>query len=781
MDNNMMNNTANNGVGDNVNVLLADAENVCRNLGGYSFSALLSKRIELTERAKNLKLQSMDFVNFDKMIYNQLLILQQNEAAAYKARIGSADYEGLKVIKEEISKKGYSSQVCNELNQQIAGKMANCQMELLNAKTAGYENMSRLQIRELIEEIKQYDYNKQIIDGFVSRLNTQADVAEQKELNYLCANVEEANLTELAILLDKISAGGYKAEFAGRYISLINNRIDFVHTENMRRICDKIEECTREEVKVITKQIDDEECNQNLKTQFYGMINKRIEVLDFDELTRLTENVDELDIEELQELKQQILDGSYSKKFVKEFILKVRLQLEKLQYNDIMSNAPSVDEMSRGELENAYKELCAKKYEDRVIAFEKEKISDKIFELDMLKLIEICNDFDMLDKERISQVQMRAEQFDVSERSKKIYLDRLETRKMNYALEMIQPYAYIFNTLSQNFSASSNSIKLATFSQDYLEHYKKLKEECKELKEYEVPVFIMTGSPYLAMSRERVYCVLQDGLNSFGLEEIHSFNAVSRFLASSLTIIFRNGQSVALPGNAGRNATAFANMLNQFITVLPNPPQNINPVKIHTENFNINEFKIQKKYDFSIEACKNKTVMEYSEFVKEAGSIPLKLTGTPEWASKENKIRGSYGISVYEPVICYFDGSFFSGGKDGIAIGENFVFVKRAGVNTNLQLEKIYQISVASSGDRMQVEGTDNNTFIIDCVVMDNEKITKLAEIFDRYIKNIQFIKALDNKPAKIVLEKEKLCNVCKKPVSEGMIFCMHCGNKIEW
>ena len=777
MDGNMMNN----GMGDNINNLLADADSVCRNLGSYTFSALLSKRLELTERAKALRIQTPDFANFDRMIYNQLLILQENEAAAYRARIGSGGYEELVAIREEISKKGYSSQVCNELNAQIAGKIYNCQMELLNAKTAGFENMSRLQIRELIDEIRKSGYDRQIVENYVYKLNAQADVAEQKELNELCEKVDEANLTELATLLEKISAGGYKPEFAGRYISMINSRIDFIHTENMRRICEDIAECSREELKDITKKLDEEECNQNLKTQFYGMVNKRIEVLDFEELTRLTENVEELDIDELQELKQQILDGSYSKKFVKEFILKVRLQLEKLQYKDIMSNVQSVDEMSRSELVNAYKELCAKNYEEIVVEFQKEKINDKIFELDMLKLMEICNDFDMLDKERISQVLMRVEQFDVSERSKKLYKDRIETRKMNYALETIQPYAYMFNTLAQNFSAASNSIKLATFSPDYLECYKQLKANCNELKEYEVPVFIMVGNPYLAMSRERVYCVLQDGLKCFGLEEIHSFNAVSKFLASTLTINFRNGQSVALPGNAGRNATAFANMLNQFISVLPNPPQNINPVKIHTENFNVNEFKSNKKYDFSVESCRNKTLMEYNEFVKSAGNSPLKLTGTPEWASKENKVRGSYGISVYEPVICYYDGSFFSGGKDGIAFGENFVFIKRAGVNTNLQLEKVYQISVAPSGDRIQVESTDNNTFIIDCVVMDNENITKLAGIFDRYVKNIQFVKALDDKPAKIVLEKEKVCNTCKNPVSEGMIFCMHCGNKIEW
>lgn len=173
--------------------------------------------------------------------------------------------------------------------------------------------------------------------------------------------------------------------------------------------------------------------------------------------------------------------------------------------------------------------------------------------------------------------------------------------------------------------------------------------------------------------------------------------------------------------------------------------------------------------------------MNYLDYTSKNGVNPLKLTNTSEWQSKENKVRGNYGISVYEPVICYYDNSFFSGGKDGIAVGENFIFVKRAGVNTNIQIERVFKVGVAPTGDKLQIEITDNNTFILDCITLDNEKITKLAKIIDDYIKLIQLAKVLNVTTKKIVLEKERICNACGNPVGEGMIFCGKCGNKIEW
>ncbi len=729
-----------------VNELTQRVKTLCENLQEYTFTDLMAKRTAINkQRAELSELKNPVLNQYDKIIYERLLNLEQSEALEYMKKMPTADYNTLKMFQAQIETKGYSSQTYNALMNELMQKILMLQAQMIDNELAGFENMDRNTLHAKMKRIEGMEFEKQVTEPAFHRIRVQIDFLEQSELQTLCGNIEISSMEELNNMLKVIAEGNYQQRFSEKYIVLIHNRIDFLFTEIMKKICENVFAADRSQLFKIREEINSQKCEDRLKLPFFDMIMKREEELDYNELIKLTENVENCSMNELEEIDKQVRNGSYSPKVIKEFIMKIRLQKEKIQHGDILLNTENIESIGRNDLEARLKYVDSVDYPEWTFCIEKQKLKDKIFEYDMKKLLELCDDFDNLKKDEIEQIYQKSEQLYVSDESKKLYQNRLEERRMNYCLEQIQGYAQKLKAMAQNYNVDIGNIKVATFDNDYVYHLNLLKQNTDKLEKYEIPVFIMAGAPYIACTLKRCFYVTDTGLNVCELEDIHSFTTIKGMLFDNLGINMKNGNTVVLPGNLSKRLVLqLVYLFNEFMKEKSEVPLGYSQLKVRTTPFNPMDFCCENKnYEYFTRYFADKLIKNYRKIASEYEiQTNMVFADEKDWMNKEVKAKQHYGISMYESLVCFTENSVFSSSKDGIAIGQNYVFVKKPGNSLiTIPIEQVYRIGSTEDGMRIQVETIDNCIFIIECINMDEYKIKRLRECLDNYVRAVQFVK----------------------------------------
>ena len=80
----------------------------------------------------------------------------------------------------------------------------------------------------------------------------------------------------------------------------------------------------------------------------------------------------------------------------------------------------NIDSMSKSEIEKLKLDILNLHYPERVVDAVLQKIKRRIYVLDVLELMQICNEFDALSKNDIFHIRMLVEQRTVTEESKKL-------------------------------------------------------------------------------------------------------------------------------------------------------------------------------------------------------------------------------------------------------------------------------------------------------------------------------------------------------------------------
>lgn len=717
------------------------------------------------------------------------------EKKAYAGRLEQSCLSELEKILEEIKRQGYPTRTTDELETAVQRRRIACQREIMSEMTAGVEEMSREQIRELMARLRDCGFDEELTAKFLENVQKQYDVTEEQELKSCCGDMDTYSIQELNLLSRQLQEGGYQEKFLQKYLDNIAERIRYLHIQNMEKAISGIPAADRMGLQKIRDEIDAEECEADLKAKYYQAVKVQEEKLEYEELCRLTSDLETRSTEELRRLYTDLEEGDITSRFRKYFLMRVRVPLDRAQYKDVDRMTADVERCSRDQLEDLRQTLGREGYPAYINITAEQRIQKRRFELDMQELLELGNEFDKMDIPKIEQTELLLRQKGVSEQSRKIYREKLKDRRYAIAMEEATRISVFFQQLCDKYSVNPPELKIAGFPENYRQFVDEVMRE-RRIEPYEdFPIFILYDKSCFSMSATHICYRTGAGMVSYRLDDIYSFCTVKKFLVERLAFRLKNGEIIEVPSAMGKKILhQFILVLNEFVPNIENPSvQNIcPPLKIHVselkiENYCTNAGTIILNKDTIKEAFIN----DYQECRELIGACrAAKVKGSDKWEVSRAKIHANFNISESEDSLVWiYDKTLLGSGKEGAAAGES-VYVKNSGQNTiSIPLNDIFRILHSENNNALVIETVNNYTFAAEIPDMKPEGVYALAGLLDKYVRGMQLALALEEnfrENRNILSERStneagerRYCTNCGARLDVGAKFCSSCGKRV--
>ncbi|MGN0412333.1 MAG: zinc ribbon domain-containing protein [Lachnospiraceae bacterium] len=686
------------------NMIQAEAEfaEFCTDLTGKSFWELWSRN----EAAKTLPPALA--APYRPALLAAMNAAEQEEKAGYETRIENAKMEELDDIISELNLSHYSPMTANALR-------------------------TKAQQRKAL-------------------IQRQMDQAEDEALKTLCQNMDTSTIAELQDLKVLVKSSGYQERNYSKYLRSIDAKIEYLHVQNMEAYCSELDQAGRDRTNDIKALVDGEDCRIELKQKFYARIGKRNEELDFEDLSELTSNLGEKPIDELANILSMLEGDAYNKKFTKAFYVKTRKYFEKAQLEFVENLTSSVSTCDAQQLDELSNRLNMMEYDKRLTILAEEKIADRRFELDMLSLLALGNNFDAMDLQTVQMCMAQSGQMGVSQRSQALYQERLKAREHAIALTGVSVMAKYLKGLMDKYAVEQNHVKIPGISPDYKVELAQFYTNTKYNDTQDIPLFILTGTPYIAMTRKILFYKEGNEIRGFNVGDIHSFAMTKKLLLDALGLNLRNGVSVAFPGAMGKkNLQQLVLALNEFLMNMNNPAimAAYQPDYPHVDNFDPESFAVSgKTYELTADKIANIFLNGYFEKAAVIGlpASSVKSRRNENWGNTEMKLRAGLGIVGEKEMIWYFDRSILGLGleKNGLGIGLNGIHMKNNNQNQlSVQIKDIYQVEVNEKGNGFEIQTSNNASFFAEVTTMEHERAMIFVNLVEEYVKGIQLIQLL--------------------------------------
>lgn len=759
----------------------------CQNLKDKTFEEIWQKKEQIA------KLPNAIFAGYSSKLISAADIQENREKNVYFDGIEIAGLVELDSISEEIYEHHYSDAAKRALDDAIAKRRLVCQQFILDDMTKDIEEYDRETLKQIILQIEAKKYNSALTAEYISRVNRQCDILETRELQKLCSDIEQRSIPQLEELERLIKDGKYQDKFANQYFSMIYSRIEFLHVKNLEKYCMAISGADRDNLNDIKKKVEGEECRQELKDRFYELIDQRNESLDYEELCQLTEHIEEKPLDELEKLYKQLQAGSYNEKFIKLFLIRVRIALEQAQQKHINDLIGTLQSMSREQIIEIESEINKCGYADRITALAKDKITERIYILDMYELISMENNFDRLSLDDIEQLRNRIRQKNVCERSRNTYLKKLKERENIIAYQLVSQLAsYAKQTLYQ-YGLSGIKIKIACFDPDYMQYLQKHFDDGGVRDYSNIPVLFMPECSAFAITKTEIYYRVNSEYNRVKIADIRSFSVEKKLFGELLAITFANGNMITLSGGINKkNSQAVVGFLTNLV-------QNINNTALlakyqpYTDHVvELKEEAFEGRYlpaGITEQYIENIFLSKLYAIILKTQIPSIKYAAMDNWSAIETKVCSGFGIAKDSHIVMYYDRTLFNSAKEGIAVGTGHLHFKTGTQKLiSIPFSDIYEVN--GNKNQLIVTTVTNNVFSSEFTVQSEDVYLGIIATIDEFVKGMQFINSMATRVKTEQLYSSQLmqkigthdgnrCPNCNAILKNGAKFCSQCGTKI--
>ena len=591
---------------------------------------------------------------------------------------------------------------------------------------------------------------------------------ENIERNAHAEWIKEAELKDAEAFLDNLQYFSYSPDTMEKLRAAAGQRIMVCQRENL------------------------EQCKQELKAEYYKKINRRWEQLDYEEMKQLTENISDKNPEELSAVYAKLKNWECDIKLKRPFLQKVRINLDYAWYKQLEKLTEDLGEKNRDEINSAAKQIKEKGYPDRIRKNAEDKLAGRSFELDMRELIGLGNDFDHFDKNTVDLLEQKALLLNTSDKSREIYREKLKERRYCIAMTEVSREVQLFGQLCEKYGITLQNLQTVMNTPDYrtcADHF------CSRynISGYsELPVFMMQGKSEIAVTSDSLFYTVGNEHYKAPFDIIFSVGISKKLLSDKLIISFRNGTSVELAAPLNKKEQGkFVDLLNEFVYVIKNPDiLSGYPVLLyHTENLNLEDFIYDKsKYCLNKDAIADIFLKSYTSDKNGLGfSFYAYGRQDDKWRQLEEKVRKNFDISA-DNILWIYDGTILRSGKEGMAIGENMIYLKKGTQNTiTIPIDKIFAVEPIGEKRGIVFKTVDDYSFICEMSELQGEMQETFANMVWEYIQGMQLVNKINRQSVSIRKNSSasspgivpKFCSNCGAPLGEHAKFCTKCGKKI--
>ena len=747
----------------------------CENLGDKSFDELWN------EKEKINKLPQSIFSQYNAKLIAEMTLKERREEEKYLEEISDSNLQDLEYVTEEIKNKKYSKEVKEELEEAIERQKLYCEKLILEEMYSKINKNDRKEISKLKSEVKNKKFNDKLTDSYLEKLQKLNDNCEETELREMCSNIELMSIDDIKEIKIQITNESYQDKFTKRYFEILDARKEFLHIKNMEEYCQNVSLLNRAELKNVKDKVEKEDCSFEAKKKFNEIINKRTEQLDYEDLVNITEDLQNKTITQLEELQTELTHGEFNKKFIKQFLLKVRMVLEKGQKNQLMLLTKNLGEMNKEQVIDLEKEIDNLGYFDVISDLAMKQIEERKYVLDMYELMNIENEFNGLSLEDIEDLKMIVKQRNVCHRSIKTYFRKLDERRKVASYQLISKYACCAKEVSEDVGLTEQDLAIATFSDEYEQYF----EEVTEKNYSDIPVFFIPNYADIIVTKEEMYCKTNTGTQTFNISNIKQVDVEKKLWVENLKIVLSNGRTFILSGGLlKRNIQMLARFFNEYLKKI-NDDMYLSRFEIYDKHIeNLDESQFDRVY-YPVQINELYLFENFLEklrlYLKDEQTYSIKCALETNWKELQSRIINKFEITTEDSICMYYDKSLFSSAKEGFALGKEHFYIKNNSQSLiSIPFIEIYQMS--KNDNEIVIETIDNEIYFVNFEVNNQDIGEEIVKCIYEYIRGMQILEDKDEikDEVKDETKTELKCKKCGQLLRKDAKFCTNCGTKVS-
>ncbi len=573
------------------------------------------------------------------------------------------------------------------------------------------------------------DWKEQALDA----LHDAYQARQLTELRALTLDADKLEQEELRTLLDRITTGPYTVQTRAPYVELLTHRMDELHSVALEELCAGVEEADSRTLTKIRSAVAAMDCAEILKNDCYRRIEERQDALDLEALDRVTAGAETMTEKELRAVAVTLEADNWNPKYVTGYRHRIDLLREAATAKELQGELAELNVMERREVLALRERIQGKELPNRFTAAPLAQIDQRLYRLDMLRLMALNNDFDLLDFEGIDNLRTQVARGDYCEAARRTYLGRLLERENALILQNTAPRAELTRQLIGQHKMRMSDFTFAAASGDYQDALAAFWGGSGMEQPRDLPVFLFDNASDYAFSGQRFWYKSGRDLAFVPLEEIDHLQVMKQRLTMNLQIVRKDNTYLLTEAKLSRmGLERTLDFLNDCLRRWfdPGMAQGLSANPIRTRRFETGEFS-----DPVEPGVPNAdTALEGLKAAFAAGKLRegnLIREGEESWNQRTRRLLQNFELPENTPLVWYCSASILGSVREGVALGPKAIYVKESRLPTKtIPLLEIYSIQ-RGGNKRVDLSTVQNQSYGL-------EISGDLAPVLADYVRTIQ-------------------------------------------
>lgn len=391
----------------------AEIDLICSGMDEFTLDMLTDAKLKLSSEKFPEKYTCAYIEEIDRLIVDY----EHHEVEKLFENVDFATEEELENIKSVLSEKSYSDELIAPYMVKVAQREQTLVDEELVSMCESIESMEQEQLDELKSRINASDknYNSDLKEKCFDRIERREAELKNSELAERCKYIFSMNQDALNELKDVLLGGTYDESITTVYLKKVTEREDELRREELDELCAGISEMDMEQLEKLKNEIAENEDYVAISDEYFAKIDACVDNIKNAEYNKLLETVENMSESELEQFKSdlsdKLADNEVTLENFERGVAKISerasvLETEKLDaiVGDI--NTIDVDKAiyALDTIRNG--EFREDKKNERI-----EKLENRIKELHIEKLEDLTSGIDNMSKEQLLDVKSKVEEY----------------------------------------------------------------------------------------------------------------------------------------------------------------------------------------------------------------------------------------------------------------------------------------------------------------------------------------------------------------------------------
>ena len=518
---------------------------------------------------------------------------------------------------------------------------------------------------------------------------------ESEELEALMANLDGLELPALRQVAERINTGAYTVQGRTPYAQRVNSRIDALLREQLDALCAGVETADAQTLAQIRRQLNQTDCAEVLKTEYNQRIEARQDALDVENLERITAGAETMTEKELRAVAVTLEANNWNPKFVTKYRHKIVLCQETAVFRELEQELEELNDMERREVLALRERLAGKELAPRFTAAPLAQIDERLYRMDMLRLMALNNDFDLLDYDGLDSLRAQVGHGDFCERARTEYLGRLREREEALVVENTDARAQLARQLIGQHKLRMADFVFAGRNEAYQTRLEAFWGGSGMEQPRDIPVFLFDNASDYAFTGERFYYRTGKELAFLPIADIDHLQTMKQHMSLFLQVVRKDNTYLLTGAKISRSgAERTLDFLNACLRRW-NEDEMIgarSTSPIRTRRFETAAFTatVEPRLPDAVLALELFRRRYDSERLHEG---TLFRSGEENWEQRKARLLASFELPESTPLVWYDTSGLLGSIRDGVAIGPRAIYWKDSKLPVQIiPLEEIYAI-----------------------------------------------------------------------------------------